>query len=273
MGSKIQALAIVIVLSSTMAQAADEKAESFSPHYLNCNQPLGYHFTSEEMTCPIGGEKFPVLQLGTHSTFGIYMDLRPVSYIGLPGPLPVCKTNGMVVTRQKYTPAELGAIGKAIASDEYKKIYAGRQATYFLYAEQLRLAGLTDPAWGERWQKLLSASWEADVCHDKEKYKTYATAAIAEMQAALKAMKATDEFYWTLGLLIPELQRRLGDFKGATASLLDLGGDLPEQPEQKKTVALMIELLKAAIARKDTDPVQVKEREEKLTPAPKAPSP
>lgn len=262
MRSKSQALALAIVLTlgSSMGQAAvEEKAESFSPHYLNCNAPLGYHFTKAEMTCPIGGEAFPVLQLGTHSTFGIYLDLRPVSYIGLPGPLPVCTTNGMVVTRQKYTPEELDAIGKAIASDEYKKTYAGQQATYFLYAEQLRLAGLDDPSWGERWQHLLSASWEADVCHDKDKYKSYATAAIAEMQAAFKAMKPADEFYWTLGLLIPELQRRLGDFKAAKSSLLELGGDLPEQPEQKKTVALMIDVLKAAITRKDSDPVKVEE--------------
>lgn len=272
MHSKTQlfAAALVLTLGCNIAQAAEEeKLESFSPRFLNCNAPLGYHFTKEQMTCPIGGETFDTLQLGTHSTFGIYLDLRPVSYIGLPAPLPVCAKNGMVVTRPKYTPEELAAIGKAIETDDYKKTYAGKQATYFLYAEQLRLAGLDDPAWGERWQHLLSASWEADVCHDKEKYKSYATAAIAAMQAAFKATKATDEFYWTLGLLIPELQRRLGDFKGATASLLELGGDLPEQPEQKKTVGLMIDLLKAAITRKDSDPVQVKEREEKLTPVPK----
>jgi hypothetical protein len=264
MRSKTQAIALAFLIGfGGMAQAAEEKAESFSTRYLNCNQPLGYHFTKEEMTCPIGGEKFPVLQLGTHSTFGIYLDLRPMSYLGLPGPLPVCTANGMVVTRPNYTPEELDKIGKAIASDEYRKIYAGKQATYFLYAEQVRLAGLTDASWGERWQKLVSATWEADVCYDKEKYKTYATAAISEMQAIFKKTKPKDEYYWTLGLLIPELQRRLGDFKGAKASLLELGGDLPEKPEQKEAAALMIDLLKAAIARKDTDPVKVEEMKKK----------
>lgn len=275
MGSKTLPFALALLLGcSTAAMAAGEGMESFSTHYLNCNAPLGYHFTKEELTCPIGGETFDVLQLGTHSTFGIYLDRRPVSYLGLPGPLPVCPKNGMVVTRPKYTDEELKKIGDALATEEYKKIYAGQQATYFLYAEQSRLAGLNgDPAWGVRWQQLVSATWEADVCRDKEKYKAYATAAIAEMQAAFATMDMKHDFYWTVGLLIPELQRRLGDFKAAKDSLLNLGGDLPEDPEQKKSAALMIDVLKAAIARKDTDPVEVTEKYlEKKEPEKKKPA-
>ncbi|MEZ0261650.1 MAG: hypothetical protein ACAH80_11620 [Alphaproteobacteria bacterium] len=272
MGSKTPALAFALLLGcSTTAKAAGEGMESFSTHYLNCNAPLGYHFTKEQLTCPIGGETFDVLQLGTHSTFGMYLDRRPVSYLGLPGPLPVCPKNGMVVTRPKYTDEELKKIGEALASEEYKKIYAGQQATYFLYAEQSRLAGFDDPSWGVRWQQLVSATWEADVCRDKEKYKAYATAAIAEMQAAFTAMTPKDEFYWTVGLLIPEMQRRLGDFDAAKESLLNLGGDLPEDPEQKKSAALMIDVLKVALARKDTNPVEVKEKYMEKEPVKKNP--
>lgn len=258
MGSTTPAIALAVFLAlASPARAADE-TESFSKDYLNCNQPLGYHFTKQELTCPIGGDSFPVLQLGTHSTFGIYLDLRPVSYLGLPAPLPVCPKNGMVVTRPKYTDEELKKIGDAIDTAEYRKIYAGKQATYFLYAEQTRLAGFDDPSWGTRWQQLLSASWEADVCNDREKYKTYAASAVAEMQAVFATLKPKDEYYWTLGLLIPELQRRMGDFKAASASLLELGGDLPENPQQKEMAALVIDLMKSAIARKDSDPVQLK---------------
>jgi hypothetical protein len=247
-------LALTVALLSSPAAAADAPV-SYSNNFLNCNAPIGYHLTEADMTCPVGGEKFKALQLGTHSTFGIYLDLRPVSYLGLPAPLAVCPSNGMVVSQDKYSDDELEKIGKAIATDEYKKIYAGQQATFFLLAEQERLSGTGT---GPRWQKLMPATWEADVCQDSGKYKTYATMALEELKKAFKDMKPKDDYYWTVGLLIPELNRRLGDFDAARDALLDLGGDLPADAQQKEATALIIDLLKAAISRRDTGPVQMK---------------
>ena len=39
---------------------------------LSCMRPLGHHLYYKTFICPIGGEKFDSLTLGSHSTYGIY---------------------------------------------------------------------------------------------------------------------------------------------------------------------------------------------------------
>ena len=69
---------------------------------LNCiGGADGHHIYEKETECPIGGEKFKALYLGTHSTYGRHLDWEPVSYMRFPVPIPVCPGNGFVITKEK----------------------------------------------------------------------------------------------------------------------------------------------------------------------------
>jgi hypothetical protein len=117
------------------------KPTSSASHILNCMQPLGHHLYETEHSCPIGGERFRSLALGTHSTFGRYLDWKPISYMDFPAPVPVCPANGFVITKQSYSEDELKKYKAVIESEAYRSIYRTQHPSYYLLAKFEELAG------------------------------------------------------------------------------------------------------------------------------------
>lgn len=254
--------AAVLVFSAQACIAAEGERpapKSYSNKYLNCSAPMGHHLSAREFTCPIGGEKFESLALGTHSIFGRYLDFSPVSYMQFPPPLQVCPSNGFVAARE-YSAEEIAKLEKVIASDEYKSVYDGQHATFFLWAEQSRLSQLDAK---ERFGMLVQATWEAANCNNADKYRTYANLAIAEGKEKLKTLTEKDGEYWMIYSVIPELYRRMGEFKEAQEWLDTVAGKSPEDKDMKQGFDLSVELLKEAVAARNSAPVELRPKKDK----------
>ncbi len=228
---------------------------SYVPHVLNCLKPMGHHIWTQEYECPIGHEKFTSLSLGSHSRFGVYLDWKPVSYIIFPVPIAVCPSNGMVLIKPVYTEEELAKIEKIVSTDEYQKVFSEQNASYYLYAKINEIIKDKD---AEQWWLLLNATWEANGCNDREKYKDYALETIESAKTALQSLSETDNKYWMISIIIPNLHRRIGDFENAQ-NWLEKIKDIPQEHEQ---IQLAYDLLSQAIKDKNTQPVQVRKPKE-----------
>ena len=242
----------LIIPFNAMAQPLDK--EEPSDHILNCQRPLGYHLSYKEFTCPLGGEKFKSLVLGTHSTFGRHLDWEPVSYMEFPAPLAVCPSNGFVILKENYTDAELEKFGSVIASDEYQRVFAEKHASYYYF---FRLNQMLKENSNEQWWYLVEATWEAEQCNDSEKYQLYAKEAIKAGKLFLEKNKAKEQDYWILNIIIPNLYRRVGEFQSAHAWLDAFGDQLPEEQETKEFFELAFQLLRQAVAAKDTTKIPI----------------
>lgn len=249
---------------SRCREPAARQAPQGPKHILNCMSPSGHHVYYEEMSCPLGGEKFQTLVLGTHSTYGLHLDWEPVSYLDFPTPIPVCPSNGFVMEKEKYSSEELKRMAKVVDSEEYKKIYAQRHPSYYLLARFRELLGDDNP---KRWWQLVVATWEADLCKS-EKYAFYANEAIEAAKARLPALEPADEEYWIVNLIIPNLYRRTGRFDPARQWLDEFGGQLPEEKNGREFYALAFRLLRDAVSRKDTSQIKIEQAEKPDQPAP-----
>lgn len=182
---------------------------------VSCMSPNGHHMYYDEFTCPLGGEKFKALRLGTHSTYGRHFDLSPVSYMKLPPPIPVCPSNGFVMYKENFSKKELDKIKSYISSQTYRA-WMGKNTSGFLYAKILHHMepdeSLIFP--------YLRASWEADGCDDKL-YRKYALLALKELERTLAGAqpKTGDQKFWTWHILRANFYRRLGRFEQAEKQL------------------------------------------------------
>jgi len=179
-------LASSLIIFATLAFSASAETSTGSytrnPLILNCEKPRGHHLWVAQVTCPLGGENFSTLRLGIHSTFGHYLDGAPASYMTFPPPLPVCPSSGFVMQKDDYSDDEVSEISRFIETEDYKKLYADKHASYYLAAVIDEALGLENEM---RWEKLVTATWEAHNCGDKEKYALYASKAIAAIKARL----------------------------------------------------------------------------------------
>lgn len=250
------ASSLIISTAFASSASAEPPTEIYTPNplVLNCEKPRGHHLFVAQITCPLGGEAFSTLRLGIHSTFGHYLDGAPASYMTFPPPLPVCPSNGFVMQQSDYSDDDISEISRVIETEDYKKLYAEKHASYYL-------ATIIDEALGleneKRWEKLVTATWEAHNCGDKEKYALYVSKAIAAIKAQLPETPSGGFTHWFMRIIIAELYRRTGDFQNAEKHLPALD-NLPEAPQERDNISLMISLLRKAIEDKDTAPVLVK---------------
>ena len=220
---------------------------------LNCVRTEGHHIVMRESVCPIGGEKFQSAVLGTYSTRGVHLDLEPVSYLSFPTPVPVCPSNGFVIHKSDYSESDLKRYAKVISSDAYKKLYAEKHASFYLFSRFLDFAGDENK---DRWWLLLKATWEADQCKS-DKYVFYARETIEAAKARLSPLKPSDDQYWVLNLIIPNLYRRAGEFDQAQRWLDAFGDQKPVDEGAKAHYSLAFDLLRGAIAVKKTHQIKV----------------
>lgn len=229
------------------------ESEQRNPRILNCLTPLGFHLYHKEYICPVGKESFKNLSLGTHSTYGRHLDWKPVSYMNFPAPMPVCPSNGFVITKKEYEDTELEKIRRIIETEDYKTLYSQRHASYYLLAEINKGLEIHKD---NHWWLLLKSTWEANTCGDQLKYNHYALETIEAARVLLKSQKSSDAIYWALNVIIPNLYRRMGDFTSAQAWLDEFGEQLPEK-DSRKYYTLAFGLLKSAVGREDSSIIKI----------------
>lgn len=230
-------------------------APEFNPHILNCFKKEGYYIRVKEYICPIVKEAFLVPELGMPVTYGRHLDWEPASHIGFPPPMPVCPTGGAVITKSNYNEEELELLQMAVNAEEYKALYAEKHASYFLRAEMNRILELDAE---NRWWYLLHATWEADQCDAPEKYRLYAAKTVEAATTRLKKLSEDSNEYWVLNLIIPNLHRRSGDFSAAQKWLDKLGNKLPEEAKSRENFRIAFQLLRKAVAEKNTAQVPLR---------------
>lgn len=222
---------------------------------LNCSGGAdGHHIYEEEVECPIGGEKFKAHYLGTHSTYGRHLDWEPVSYMRFPVPIPVCPSNGFVVAKKKYSKEELDKLKKVVESKTYKDIYSQKHATFYLYAKTKEL---NEEKFDDYWWLYLNATWEADNCENKVRYKEYALETISAGKKRLAELKDSEETYWVLKTVIADMYRRIGDFKSSQELVDNYGTPSLADKESNEYFLLAKKLLQKAIKEKNTDRVPI----------------
>lgn len=222
---------------------------------LNClGGPDGHHIYEEETKCPIGDETFKAHFLGTFSTYGRHLDWEPVSYMRFPVSLPVCPGNGFVITKETYGKDELAKLTKVIESKTYKELYAQKHASYYLYA---KIKELNKEESEDHWWLYLNATWEADNCKNKVRYKEYALEAIAAGKKRLAELKDSEELYWTLKIITADLYRRMGDFKASQELADKFGEPSLKDKEANDFFILAKKLLQKAINEKNTERVPI----------------
>lgn len=168
-----------------------------------------------ERTCPIGGEKYSSVGIGSTTQLGIRLDLRPM---GPAGELPsiVCP-NGFVVFKEEksFTDAEIARLTPFVASDEFQRARQEHTTAY--------RAVLENRALGEDDAKLafllLKAAWEAENPGFEKQRERYLTEAYAAFTARLQASSTHDEAWWTGMLVRAEIERQRQRFPESTALL------------------------------------------------------
>lgn len=239
-------------INSTLINCQSDKV-------LNCNGGVdGHHVYETEEVCPVGGEKFTASRLGTHSTFGRHLDWEPVSYMRFPIPLPVCPTNGFVITKEKYSEEELTSLKQVIESKTYRDLYSQKHATFFLLAKTYELQN-KQPT--DMWWLYLNATWEANLCENNDRYKEYALETITAGKKRLAELEESSEEYWVLKVLIANMYRRIGDFKTAQVLIDEFGKPSLKDEESNEYFMLALQLLTKAVKEKNTDRVPIKEEE------------
>jgi hypothetical protein len=254
----VAAMLSAFAMSTVQAKAQPEpavqgKPSSSASHILNCLQPLGHHLYYEDYSCPVGGERFRSLALGTHSTYGRYLDWKPISYMDFPAPVPVCPANGFVITKKDYSEEELKKYKATVESEPYKSLYQNQHPSFYLLAKFQELSG---EGAENRWWHLLQATWEAEGCAS-DKYSFYADEAIKAAEYRLETVKSDDGQYWAMHIIVSDLYRRTGRFDLAQQRLDKISGLAASHPKMKEDFGPLIELQQGAIKEKQTTRVDV----------------
>lgn len=233
-----------------------------SDNVLNCVETSGHHVYEVDKVCPLGGETFKALELGTHSTYGRHLDWEPMSYMRFPVPLAVCPTNGFVITKEKYSKEELESQKKVVESKAYRDLYGQKHATYFLFAKTNEMQKEKSD---NLWWLYLNATWEADNCKNDERYKEYALETISAGKKRLAELKESEPEYWVLKVVTANMYRRIGDFKSAQSLIDEFGKPALKDKGANEYYMLALKLLTKAVKEKNTDriPIREAEKEEK----------
>lgn len=166
-----------------------------------------------KLTCPVGGEVFEGLEIGSTSQFGMRLDLRPV---GPAAKLPLnsCPSNGFVMYQDDWTPAQLEVLGRLVASPAFLAL---RGAGPWRRALAMEEALAEDP--GGLADVTVRAAWEAEDAGDLPAHAALLELAVARVEAAAGGQASTSPEWWTLKLLAAELRRQRGDAAGCLAAL------------------------------------------------------
>ncbi|PIE00154.1 MAG: hypothetical protein CSA81_14025 [Acidobacteria bacterium] len=210
---------------------------------------LALTLSTDEYTCPIGGEKFTATVPASGTSYGTRTDLKPYGAIEAPWTIPQCPTNKFVMFKKEFTPEELETFKNIIESDEYKAIPKGSSEYYYLAKLfEGSKASHEKIAWA-----YLKASWEMSG-------KEVLQSALDNFKKSLTEIKDSDskaqEKKITHNMLIGELNRLLGNFSEAKAQFEKLKSD--KNYSDNKFILKVINLELKLIDEKNTRPQRIK---------------
>jgi hypothetical protein len=208
-------------------------------------------FQEVDLVCPIGGEKFRATLAGSGTSFGMFLDTRPMGPTPAPWPLARCPGNGFVMFSSKLMPQEIQRLEAVVNSEEYQKS-RGVETNYALAAKLMAAIGAPRRRVA---YVLVQASWEARV---PEQHLRYIEEALAEYNAALETT-GEPEHWVNDQLLAGELERRLGRFDQAAARFTALLADARMKNEMHIRIArFQLELAARSESRPQLVPSQPK---------------
>lgn len=120
---------------------------------------------------------------------------------------------------------------------------------------------MNEEKFDDYWWLYLNATWEADNCKNKVRYKEYALETISAGNKRLAELKDSEETYWVLKTVIADMYRRIGDFKTAQESVDKYGAPSLADKESNEYFLLAKNLLQKAVKEKNIDRVPIKAAE------------
>ena len=210
-------------------------------------------YYDQEYECPIGNETFTSVVMGSSSTFGYRLDLKPMGRVIAPSPLAVCPSNGFVIYQEDFSDEEIADLTKFVLSKEYQEL-RDNNTDYYLLAKIFEHQKKSNDYIAYAY---LRASWQAE---GSDNYKKYLDLAILSYYKVIFDLVRDKDTYAsikkefiTFELLIVELKRLMGDFKGAKNNLTEVEIMLMDDKlfdHFKGTIELENQLIKA----KDSKP-------------------
>jgi hypothetical protein len=180
-------------------------------------------YYQETVKCPIGGEKFKRMAVGSNSTFGTRLDGMPYSPLPI-YPIPECPGNGFLIFQPDFTKAEVDRLTPLVASQEYQAMRVTEtphfRARWLMQAMEMETAVLL-------WMQL-QASWES--AGDWDRKARYLEEYIAQATGWNHASADPDEWFYHNAHAANAL-RELGRFEEAErlARKLDDDALLPDE--------------------------------------------
>jgi hypothetical protein len=111
----------------------------------------------QQVTCPIGGEKFQHTFTASHSTFGSRPDGKPYGSWIFPMPIPVCPSNKLPMYSE-FSKEQITQLEPLVRSADFREI-AAANTPYFTAAWLMQRSG--EKPESVAWM-VVQASWEAD---------------------------------------------------------------------------------------------------------------
>jgi hypothetical protein len=207
-------------------------------------------YFEETKTCPVGGETFKYMALGSISQWGALPDGMPLGSGRFPNLPPQCPGNGLVMYRA-FTAQDIAKLVPYVAGADYKALRTGGETPYYLAYRTAVMLGDADAPW-----LLLSASWEAkNKDPDGPMVKRYNE----EFVTAARATPGDPRSFETIALRFRTANalRELGRWDEAEAlraSIVvsaDTGGQDTDAQKNRAGWTRMIAALQAPILRKD----------------------
>lgn len=208
--------------------------------------PPPLHYTSSEITCPVGGQRFRTGMSTMYSVMGRRPDGKPYSELPFPLPIPECPDNGLVIFAS-FTPAETVELAKWVATPVYQAMRKTESPFYRAYWLAMKIHRPEADAL----EQLLPAIWAAKQEDGNDPRRPRTTRYQRVLVDAVDALPPTvplDDRIWLQGQAANAL-REMGKF-GAAEKMRERGEAAIAQTT-RPALAVYLQKLKAVIARRD----------------------
>jgi hypothetical protein len=200
---------------------------------------------SEEVTCPIGGEKLQRTYINSYTSSDQELDSREFFD---PRPVPQCPSDGFVMYQAEFSEAEVAILQHYVRSKEFQSL-RGKHVPYYLAARLKAQLGREDISY-----LLLQASWQAT---NPKQYRAYAIEALDAYERQLRGHYESAERRMFDRLIAGELERRLGRFNEAKERFVAIAGEESLATYQGGRFASIVCVQLALIEVKSSEPHRI----------------
>ena len=204
------------------------------------------HIGSEEMTCPVGGQRFTAVTTNMYSVVGRRPDGKPYSEIPFPRPIPECPDNGLVVFGD-VTPAETAVLASWVETPVYQSMRKTESPFYRAYWLEKKVGRPEADAL----EQLLPAIWsakDADGADPKRPQTVRYQRVLVDAVEKLPPDVPLDDRIWLESQAANAL-REMGKFDAAEKMVERGEAELPRAT--RPALKSYLESLKPVIARRD----------------------